>query len=107
MIYLTFYSEIFISPRELKRTCILNKKIIVSKKSNVLLTGKIVDEYNNPIIDAVIVIEKINSIDYEQCMDEICYSKTNDNGEYAIVLECSPSINYKLQVYRPIIKDTC
>ncbi|MBW6409477.1 hypothetical protein [Clostridium weizhouense] len=99
------YKEILISPSELKRCNIINKKIIMNKSTDILLIGKVVDQFKKPIINAVIVIREINNNDYPPLIKEFGYLITNIYGEYSVLLPLNPKIDYILDVYQPMINE--
>lgn len=98
------YKEILISPLELKSCSTLEKKIVIQKTTDILLTGKIVDTFNHPIAKAIISIKQINNCWYPPLIKDYGYLITNANGEYAVLLPCSCEIDYMLDVYQPMIK---
>lgn len=101
------YKEILISPMELKKCSILEKKIVMQKATDILLTGKVVDNFNNPIAKAIISIKQINNSCYPPLIKDYGYLITNINGEYAVLLPCSCKIDYMLDVYQPMINCWC
>lgn len=98
------YTEILISPMELKRCSTLEKKIVIQKQTDILLTGKVVDTFNNPIANAIISVKQIDNSWCSPLSENYGYLITNANGDYAVLLPCSCEIDYMLDVYQPMIK---
>lgn len=96
--------ELFIGPKELKNRAILKKEILIKKTRKVLVTGKLVDQYKHPIVEAIILVKQINNNFIPEKMIEFGYLITNIDGEYATLLPCSSNVNYMLDVYEPITK---
>lgn len=98
------YAEIIITPKELQSSKILNKKIVVKRRKNVLIEGRVLDKKLNPVKGAVIVVKKINFNYDPPKITEVGYVTSNIHGIYAIILEKIYNVNYKLDIYEPIIK---
>ena len=101
---LGLYKELFISPKELKNCAVLKKKIIIKKTKKVLLTGKLLDEFRHPIVEAIILIKQIDNNFIPEKIIECGYLITNSYGEYAALLPCSNNLDYILDVYEPMVK---
>ncbi len=99
-----WYKEILISPKELKNCSVLKKRIIIKKTTEVLITGKIVDQCNNSIAKAIISIKQVDNNYCPPKIREFGYLTTNICGEYAALLPCSCKLDYILDVYEPIVK---
>lgn len=98
------YKELFISPKELKNCSILKKKIVIKKTKKVLVTGKLLDQFRHPIVEAIISVKQIDNNFIPERIVECGYLVTNKDGEYATLLPCSNNLDYILDVYEPIIK---
>ncbi|WP_242863298.1 hypothetical protein [Clostridium botulinum] len=101
---LGWHKEILISPKDLRKCSILEKKIIIKKTTDVLVVGKIIDQYNNPIAKAIISVKQIDNSYSPPKIQEFGYLTTNKEGEYATLLPCSYSVDYILDVYEPIVE---
>lgn len=98
------YAEIIITPRELQSCKILNKRIVIERRDNVLIEGRILDSMLKPVKGAVIVIKSIDCNYNPPKISEFGYIITNVYGAYAINLQKIHNVNYKLYIYEPIIK---
>ncbi|AOR23413.1 hypothetical protein BGI42_06535 [Clostridium taeniosporum] len=101
---MSWHKEILISPKELKGCCVLNKKIIIKKTMEVLITGKIVNQYGDPLSKAVVYITQVDNSYYSPGIKEYGYLITNEQGEYAMVVPCNSNLDYVLEVYEPIVR---
>lgn len=99
------YAEIIITPQELRLYKILYKRIVVEKEKSIVIQGKVLDSKHNPVQRAVIVVKRIYFNYVPPKIDEVGYVITNINGEYAIHLEKIHNVNYKLDIYEPMIKE--
>lgn len=101
---MTVYKEIVITPKELKTSKFIEKTVILCKKEEVLLTGKLFGENKKIIVNAVIVVIEISCYKNKVLEREVGYTTTNCRGEYAILLEKNYNTEYKLKVFEPLIK---
>lgn len=98
------YAEIIITPQELQSYEILNKKIVMKKRENILIEGKVLDSKCNPVKEAVIVIKSIDCNCKPPKISKCGYVVTNFYGAYAINIKKIHNVKYKLYIYIPIIK---
>lgn len=101
------YEEVIISPCDLQNYSMIEKKIFIKKSNNVLISGRVIDIYNNPVVNAIISIRQVNNYECFPSYSQYGYVITNEEGAYAILLTCSDKFNYILDVYEPLIKDSC
>lgn len=98
------YAEIIITPRQLRLCKILNKRIVIKRRDNILIEGKVLDSKFNAVEGAVIIIKSIDCNYDPPKIREVGYVITNVCGAYAINLKKVHNVNYKLYIYEPIIK---
>ena len=98
------YKEIVITPRELRDNKVLYKRVVFEKKINFLLSGRIVNENRVPIVGAIIAIIQIKKINCEIIEEQYGYLITSGEGRYCTVLPCNCNIDYRLEVYEPMIR---
>lgn len=97
------YKEILITPHDLKYSNILEKRIILKKENAVLLQGQVLNNQNKPIKNALILISELNISIFPTQIVSTAYLFTNKNGEYATVLKADKYIDYKLEIFEPLI----
>lgn len=97
------YREIIITPKELQKHQVIQKKFILNRYERVLLTGTILDTQCMPVEKAVIVIREVVKDTGIRDTENIGYAITDQEGEFAILLEKSDYRDYLLDVYEPIL----
>ena len=99
------YAEIIITPQELRLCNLLYKKIVIEKEKYILIKGRVLDSKHRPVQGAVIVVKSIYYNYIPPKINEVGYVITNIYGEYAINLKKIYNVNYKLDMYEPLIKN--
>lgn len=99
------YAEIIITPQELRLFEILHKKIVIGKEKCILIKGRVLDSKHRPVQGAVIVVRSIYCSYIPPKINEVGYAITNIHGAYAINLKKIYNVNYKLDIYEPLIKN--
>jgi protocatechuate 3,4-dioxygenase beta subunit len=97
------YREIILTPKELQNRKVIQKKIILNKYERIVLTGTILDTQCMPVENAVIVIREVIEASGIRNIETVGYAITNQEGEFAIILEKSDYKDYLLDVYEPIL----
>jgi len=82
----------------------LQKNIILRRTHDVLITGTVLSAEYEPIKDAVIVIIQISCRD-QTSKKKLGYAVTNQKGKFAIVVEKWDDMNYRLDIYEPMMID--
>jgi hypothetical protein len=95
-------AEIIIYPQELQLCKILHKRIVIQRRENILIEGRVLDSMSLPVEDVVIVIKRIDCNYNPPKISEFGYVITNMYGAYAINLPKKTNVNYKLCIYEPL-----
>ncbi|WP_083258990.1 hypothetical protein [Cellulosilyticum sp. I15G10I2] len=98
------YAEILITPRELRNCTTLQKNIILQRDNDVLITGCVLDAQCEPISGAVVVIRQISHTHQVPKEKELGYTLSNQEGKFALLVVRDDTINYRLDIYEPIMK---
>lgn len=97
---MSYYTEVIVTPNDLVNKTILKTNVLIKRSNEVLLTGTVYSAQGERIHGAVIEITEI----YRKNKRVIKgYVITNQNGEFAIVVEKNDYINYRLDIYEPLI----
>lgn len=97
-----YFSEIIITPKELSECKIVEKSITLQRQEDVLITGTVLNRECEPIQKAVIVVTQIRYQDHI-LKKKLGYVITNQKGKFAIVLEKNNAIDYRLDIYEPMM----
>jgi len=96
------YTEVIITPQELKENYLVCKTITIPKTNQVLTIGKVVYKDKSPAIDTSIIISKIDSNYTPPITTEIGFVVTDIEGKFVICLEKIDKVDYLLEFYPPI-----
>lgn len=96
------YFEMIITPNEFYNCDVCHVNIELKKAYEILLTGTVYDEYGCLLEGAVVEL-------FASCQNydrKIGYVVTNENGEFAIVVNQNNFIHYKFYIYEPLVDET-
>mgnify|MGYP006371986103 CR=1 FL=1 len=96
------YTEIIITPQELKENYLVCKTIIIPKTHQVLIMGKVVYKDETPASDTSVIISKIDSNYIPSIITKIGFLITDIEGKFITYLEKIDKVDYLLEFYPPI-----
>ncbi|MEY8355923.1 hypothetical protein AALB39_21560 [Lachnospiraceae bacterium 54-53] len=94
------YTELIISPENLRDGNIFQTTITIDRSKEVLMTGTVYNSQRKAIEGAVIQITEIHPDDYRVNKGFVI---TNRSGEFALTVTKSNCINYQLVIYEPLM----
>lgn len=94
--------EIVITPKELRESKIIYKKICLEKTLYSVILGKATYENMNPMKDAVVMLYTKNISKNCSCMNYLGYTKTDFNGVFVISIEIFENVDYIIEIYEPL-----
>lgn len=93
------YTELLISPRNFNNRNTASAVITMEYVPEVLLTGTVFNNRCEAVEGAVVRIIAVTSL----IKKDLGYVMTNQFGEFAIVVEKNPQINYQFDIYEPVL----
>lgn len=93
-------NKFIIDSCDLKCNSMYCSTIIIEKKQNTIIRGKILDSNEIPLDNVVIEVIEINL-----CLNKrktIGYTCTNSEGKYALCIPIHPEMSYKFVAYSPL-----
>ena len=96
------YTEIIITPQELKVNYLVCKTIIIPKTHQILIMGKVVYKDETPASDTSVIISKVDSNYNPPITTKIGFLITDIDGKFITYLEKIDKIDYLLEFYPPI-----
>lgn len=82
---------------------IIQKNIILQRINEVLITGTVLNRQCEPLREAIIAVVRINYSEHIPKEKTLGYIMTNQNGKFAITIKKQDNINYRLDVYEPMM----
>jgi len=102
---LNCYGECIITSQELTGKKIICKTIILKKKAQVILSGKVMDLNGDSIEGVIIKVKKLDH-NYTPCKTtNLGYTISKEDGAYCICLKKQSGVDYRLCMYPPLIRD--
>ncbi|MHC1747909.1 MAG: hypothetical protein AB9856_05885 [Cellulosilyticaceae bacterium] len=97
-------NEIVITPDDLAECKVIRKKITLKNWQQKIICGTLFDCNCRPIPNAIIEVIKVEYTYENTKVSKVGYVTTNGMGEFAILIDVKNTIDYKLNIYRPILK---
>jgi hypothetical protein len=95
------YTEIIITPEELKKSYLVCKNIVIPKQHEVLIVGIVLYEDENPASNTTVMISKIDSNFTSPVITKIGFVITDEHGKFITYLEKIDKVDYLLEFYPP------
>lgn len=95
------YTEIIITPEELKEKYLICKSIVVPQNHEVLVMGIVVYEDHTPAGGTSVIISKIDSNQTPITTTKIGFVITDAEGKFITYLEKTDKVDYLLEFYPP------
>lgn len=76
---------------------ICNLKLVLDDNNETLITGKVLDPFNNPVANAGIEIIQVSTLDNSESTVGCIFSDLS--GEYAFTLSIAPNYYYTFKLY--------
>lgn len=95
------YTEIIITPEELKEKYLICKSIVIPKNHEVLVMGIVVYEDHAPASGVTVIISKIDSNQTPIITTKIGFVITDAEGKFITYLEKIDKVDYLLEFYPP------
>ena len=93
------YTELLITPKNFNNRNVAQAVITMECFPEVLLTGTVFNNRCEALEGAVVRIIAVDSL----VKKDLGYVMTNQFGEFAIVVEKNPQINYRFDIYEPVL----
>jgi hypothetical protein len=93
------YTELLITPKNFNNRNVALAAITLECSPEVLLTGTVFNNRCEALEGAVVRITAAAPMEKK----DLGYIMTNQFGEFAIVVEKNPQINYQFEIYEPVL----
>lgn len=93
------YTELIIEPKNFNDQNIAQAAITLESSFEVLLTGTVFNSRNEALEGAVVTITEVAPWGEK----DLGYVITNQYGEFAIVAEKNSEIDYRFDIYEPVL----
>lgn len=97
-------NEVIITPDDLKAYKVIRTRITIPDSTQKVVCGTLFDSLCRPIPNAIIEIIRLEYTYEDTKINKVGYVKTNEVGEFAILVDVKNTVDYKLNIYRPILK---
>lgn len=96
------YCEFLLNPQSLNSSSHIQANIVFKRNNMSTILGRILCCNSNPIVNAVVVVDKLDYNFNPPKITTIGNLVTNQHGEFAIYIERIDGVYYKFQVFEPL-----